>query len=548
MTLTLRPFLLSAIALASLAAFSAAEDARKAKPKTHAMVYMPPRGAMWDPSVLWHDGKYYMFSMYWPAAAGWESVWLATSSDGVHWRDYGEVIPHPRAKSPCNQVYKCFVSRCGDRFVMDFGAFSGKLGTEIQDTLCFYQSQDLIHWKHAGESHADARWYLDTAAGGRWDHMYVLPKEEGNPKAGYWGWVVANPKPAERARNRAFGMMESADGLHWNALQPPLVELGGMDPISPGLAYETGGAERIGGKYYLLAGTYRYLRQMSYAMFTFTSDNPRGPFKLDPMDYRLCGASQAHPPLPTGTGVQQLACWVRGNGELLISNYLSWGNIVLLPLRKPVVDADGHLRLGYWKNNDAAKGGPLVLKTDQCVQAFPREPRLLAADAQAVRLNAAGIAGADPALPSRAAALLRQAFDMERGVILEGTIEVGAGRNRPCYAGFYLEAKDGEGTGILLAVSDAASRCSHVGALKLGKQWDFRSCDETGPGCATVTGIAPGCKHTFRLWMHHDIFELYIDDLLVQTMAVGERSGRVGFLVQNGAATVADLKAWSMNL
>jgi hypothetical protein len=545
MTLTLRSFLFSAIALASLAAVPAAEDAQKAKPKAHAMVYMPTRGVIWDPSVLWHDGRYYMFSMYWPAKAGFESVWLATSVDGVHWQDYGEVIPRPRAKSPCNQVYKCFVGRCGDRFIMDFGAFSGKPGTERQDTLCFYESHDLLHWTYVGESRVDSRWYVDKAAGGRWDHMYMLPKEEGNPRAGYWGWVVANPKPAERAQNRAFGMMESADGLHWNAMQPPLAELGGRDPISPGLAYETGGAERIGCKYYLLAGTYGYLRQMSYAMFTFTSDNPRGPFKLDPTAWRLCGASQAHPPLPTGTGVQQLACWVRGNGELLISNYLTWGNIVLLPLRKPVVDADGHLRLGYWKNNDAAKGRPLALNMDQCEQVFPREPRLLVTDARSVRLKAEGT---DPVVRSRAAALLRQAFDLEQGVILEGTIEVAAGRNRPCCAGFYLEAKQGEGTGIALEASDAALRCSYVGALKLGKQWDFHSCDETGPGCATVTGIVPGRKHTFRLWLHHNIFELYIDDLLMQTMAVGERTGRVGFLVQNGVATVTDLKAWSMNL
>ncbi len=73
-----------------------------------------------------------------------------------------------------------------------------------------------------GESHADTRWYVDTAAGGRWDHMYMLSKEEGNPKAGYWGWVVANPKPAERTQNRAFGMMESADGFHWKRHPAPV--------------------------------------------------------------------------------------------------------------------------------------------------------------------------------------------------------------------------------------------------------------------------------------------------------------------------------------
>ena len=282
---------------------------------------------------------------------------------------------------------------------------------------------------------------------------------------------------------------------------------------------------------------------MSYAMFTFMSDNPRGPFKPRPPDLALVRRSrQRHPPLPTGTGVQQLACWVRGNGELLISNYLTWGNIVLLPLRKPVVDADGHLRLGYWKNNDAAKGGPLA-KTDQCEQGIP--PRTSPARGR-FPIGAVESRGhcrrRIPALSSRAAALLRQGFDMEQGVILEGTIEVGAAATTPATRGSISKPRTARARASRVEASDAASRCSHVGALKLGKQWDFRSCDETGPGCATVTGIAPGRKHTFRLWMHHNIFELYIDDLLMQTMAIGERTGRIGFLVQNGAATVADLK------
>ena len=36
------------------------------------------------------------------------------------------------------------------------------------------------------------------------------------------------------------------------------------------------------------------------------------------------------------------------------------GDVWMLPLRKPVVGADGSLRLGYWKANDALLGAPLV--------------------------------------------------------------------------------------------------------------------------------------------------------------------------------------------
>jgi hypothetical protein len=53
-----------------------------------AMLYRPEKGAMWDPSVIWHDGKYYAFMMY--NKEGREGLkakhcLLASSTDGVHW-------------------------------------------------------------------------------------------------------------------------------------------------------------------------------------------------------------------------------------------------------------------------------------------------------------------------------------------------------------------------------------------------------------------------------------------------------------------------------
>jgi sucrose-6-phosphate hydrolase SacC (GH32 family) len=29
-----------------------------------AMIFRPQQGAMWDPSIIWHDGKYHAFMMY----------------------------------------------------------------------------------------------------------------------------------------------------------------------------------------------------------------------------------------------------------------------------------------------------------------------------------------------------------------------------------------------------------------------------------------------------------------------------------------------------
>jgi hypothetical protein len=45
-----------------------------------------------------------------------------------------------------------------------------------------------------------------------------------------------------------------------------------------------------------------------------------------------------------------------------------------------------------------------------------------------------------------------------------------------------------------------------------------------------------------------EMFELYIDDLLMQTYTCGPGAGRVGFLAGNARAEVSDLRAWKMSL
>ena len=60
------------------------------------MIYRPVRGALWDPSVFWHAGRYHAVMMYNPdGASGLEATrgMIAVSDDGVHWRDGGEITP-----------------------------------------------------------------------------------------------------------------------------------------------------------------------------------------------------------------------------------------------------------------------------------------------------------------------------------------------------------------------------------------------------------------------------------------------------------------------
>jgi len=149
----------------------------------------------------------------------------------------------------------------------------------------------------------------------------------------------------------------------------------------------------------------------------------------------------------------------------------------------------------------------------------------------------------------QAVALLGPRFNPLQGVIIEGTIETAQMESwRPQYAGFYIEEATGRGVAVLLQIGDPMWRRSLIGNLSLTPEWRFECLDETGPGCATVTGIDSDRKHTFRLWIKSKSFELYIDDVLMQTFVTTGMTGRVGIAAQNVPVTFGELKMWHMNL
>jgi len=466
------------------------------------MIYRPGKGAMWDPSVLWYDGTFYAFTMYnrdGDDGLAAQHGWVAVSPDGVHWED-GRITVEERERERGCRYFKCFVGRCGDRFIMDHGVWR----PEGQDTLRFYESTNLREWKYLFSTHPDPRWYVPE---GRWDHMYMLPKEDGNPEAGYWGYPVAC---AEEGEPRGVGMTESPDGREWEALPPAKVEWGDIPPKD----LEWGGCERIGGKYYLIGGTGRYVSQ-GYSMYVFTADDARGPFTPDVEAYRLCGSSTQN--------ISWLAAWCRGNGEILISNYASmppddrspW----MLPFRKAVIDHHGHLRMGWWEGNNQLKGPEIGRGTRSiCL---------------------------DSGQGAHKTAWLEQAFDLSQGVVVEGIIRaVPAGTGAS--AGFALSEGRNTTIEIRLGIGNPGEREACIG--RNSKSGDFDAVDITGKGCATVTGIEERKEHAFRLLVRGEMFELYVDDLLFQTYAYEPDDGRIGLIAVDAAATFKEVRAWRMSL
>ena len=490
------------------------------------MVYTPSEGKIWDPSLLWHDGYYYFYAMHkyygneTPNpnignynSAEWYGMWGAKSKDGVHWEDLGPVI-----KDCSFKVWKMFVMHTGEHFIAAHGSFSGKPG-HGNDTQRHWKSIDGIKWEYLGketDTHPDPRWYRKE---GRWDCMYMIPKED---EKGWLGYTVATVLN----KGHGLGKLESDDGIHWKVLPPIAFDWEG---VASGFA-EFVGIEKIGDRYYSICG--KGLREYGlplYSVYTFVSDSPAGPFKPDKKAFRYCGGSGVEVP------PQWLAAMGRGqNNEILITNYVGsngWGpDVTLLPIKKAVVD-DGHLRPGYWKNNDAAKGSEKPIVSEYCINASTH----------------------------RTITLLDQNFDFHKGIILEGIVTAKATSSQNSYAGIYLDHQQaGHGTGILMGIGEPETRLSYIGLLRdcagstLFDPLDDIAGPETlrraGLGVANVTGISDSTPHTFRLWIRQGLLELYIDDIAMQTFFTGPANGTVGFLAENAEVTFNNLKYWEMNI
>jgi hypothetical protein len=348
------------------------------------------------------------------------------------------------------------------------------------------------------------------------------------------------------------GRLRSDDGVKWKWIEDYRVSDRNWS------VGETGGCERIGNRFYLLGGNWNGMAgsrglpgDANYAVLTFVADDPAGPFRPDYPALRLHGNS----------GPRAVAVWAgfcRLPGQLLLTNYITdphgngmpWWHA---PLKKAIVDQDGHLRAGYWPGNEALKGSPIPLRLHGCTQVFPpadaeraKATPAFAVEGDVVRVSRP--AGPSPRWlgydhPQTALVLLDSQLDTRTGFVLEGRMKVDPlGFGRPCI-GLYLQERPQRGTAALLHTC----RLTEIGAMQAGDA-HFDCEDRTAFGCGTVAGIEPSQACTFRLLFRKDIFELYLNDFLVQTYHTEDATGRIGFIVRDGQAVFDNLKAWKMSL
>ena len=494
-----------------------------------AMIYKAPSGTLKDNCVVWHNGTFHLLTMYRERIPGgeelWNNVWLATSSDGVHWKGVGPVI-----RNAPFIIYAMRAWKVGNRFVLNHGSFTGP----NQDVLRFWQSDDLVHWKYLGKEY-DVR----RPDGGRLDHMDVIATQH-DGRAQWYGYACG-------------GLLRSADGVKWKWLEDYRLSDRNWH------VGETAGCQQLAGKYYLLGGNWNGMPQSkglpgdaNYAVLTFVADQPAGPFRPDYPAFRLHGNS----------GSRAVAVWAgycRLPDQVLLTNYVTdphgdgmpWWHA---PLKKAVVDKDGHLRMGYWPGNDALKGRPVAIRPGNCTQLFPspagggqKANSVVTVKEDVVRVERP--AGPSPRWlgynsPRTALALLKEPFDCRTGFVLEGRMRVDPlGFGRPVI-GLYLEQRPQEGTAALWHTC----RLTEIGTMRLADDAHFDCDDRTGFGCATVAGIDAQKASSFRLLFRNDMFELYLNDLLVQTYHTDGATGRVGFLVRDGQAVFDNLKCWEMSI
>ena len=467
-----------------------------------AMSYQPTLvPGMGDQWLYYHEGIHYLYHLYEQPAGKLYGVYLATSKDGVHFQEVGPVI---EKQKDAEWLGSGAVWRADGKFIMNFSE------SRAHQSISFAESDDLIHWRRLGDeyrSNPDPRWYEVN----RWDCIWALPRAEG----GFWGYLSANPwRLSARHTNgvtyRSTGMLESKDGVRWTAVAPPVFEWGKTPEM---VNVEIGAVRQFNDKYYMLAQTWgpypggSYLGAIGPGVYTFIGDTPKGPFRPDTGAFRFLGNTNAN------TRSTHFARFYETPNEVLANHFLFTRSLKawLAPLKKAVVDDNKHLLLAYWQGNEAMKGKPVPV-------ASPVPPTV----------DGSGGIAMQP---------LDRRFDVENGVILEGTLEIRTGGEKPGRCGMYIEETEEQGTAVLVGTDGK----SQLGDLK------WRGTTAFEPDDFVEAGITPGPEHTFRLLTRQYMLEFYVDDRLIQCYSIPERAtGRIGFVVQGGRMVVGKLKAWAM--
>jgi hypothetical protein len=411
------------------------------------------------------------FYLYYLANARgqWDNISMAASPDGVHWQEIGRVLSKGRGVTWMG-TGSTWKSPQYEQDRKFLMNFSEWKGP--RQTMFFAESRDLVHWTRLGNEYEfvqDERWYERN---GRWDCIWVIPR----PGGGFYGYWTATPKAETGGR---FGFGETLDGITWQALVPPKVTCVGEG--------EVGAIEKIGNHYYMMFGT-------GGLMVTLVAEQPEGPFVLARKNLRLlAGHTYFARFFPTPEG-------------LLVNHHsiARDGQVYFGTLKATMLDEKGALWLRWWPGNEKLKHQALAIKS----------PPLSSGPAPAVTM-------VEPEL------------DLQRGLVLEGTLQLPAtGETKP--VGLFLAQGGNSGTAILVQ-EGGVTEFGPMQADGSGFEAEQRADREWAFGLAA----------RFRLLLKGSLIEFNLDDLLVQCYSLPQAAmGRIGLVQggQNGA--ISNLKAW----
>lgn len=307
--------------------------------------------ATWDTWMYCAEGKYFLYYLITEYSPG-EGIGVAVSRDGVHFEDYGKQI----------DASDRMVFYLGSGAVWESIPWNGKYlsnysewrmnGAEREQQIFFAESRDLIHWDKLDERYSlriDPRHYNTREAdAARWDCINPLRTADGY--LGYW-----TARPHDRA---GVGFGRSEDGLNWEALPPPEMDL----TVFGGMEIESGSVMRSGNTLYTLIGCYGH----EAGVVVMKADSAAGRFvPQEKSAYLFANQERVHAyfarfcQAPEGMLVNFHVLLREENGHGRPYTYLS-------PLKWVDIDEQGVLRLKWWKGNEALIGAPCECVKDAC--------------------------------------------------------------------------------------------------------------------------------------------------------------------------------------
>ncbi|RPI33659.1 MAG: hypothetical protein EHM70_05310 [Chloroflexota bacterium] len=323
----------------------------------------------WDTCAFYHRGVFYLYYLIAESCPG-EGLGVATSTDGVIWEDLGLVITHSDQMVRylgSGSICKAAGFEQTGSFLCNYSEWRKEEEKNVQNIL-FASSTDLIHWKKFPNDtifKIDERYYkkIDVNAqwvwqDPRWEGISVIPKSGG----GYYGFWTATPKDGF-----SFGFGISEDGLHWQALQPPIIEWEG-DPCMRFI--EVGGVWQFGSKYYAMLGDYA---SDHCGMFSFVAGAPGGPYRLASKNFELLrNQSRMH--------VYFSRFFEGPNGVLVNHHALAEGQfsdphfvVYCSPFKRAIVHENA-LYLKWWEGNEHIKGSEIEFRSAHGdIIAYPKE-------------------------------------------------------------------------------------------------------------------------------------------------------------------------------